>query len=116
MHSVRRVLVTICSGYARFEPDNGSFRSRPAEGVNSPVALPRGYLGKLKLAIDPIPRGGIIGDSRSCKGPPCPSEFSEEHNLNSGCSVETTLLLHLAVVLAAETRPHDNMTTRLPHV
>ena len=44
MHLVRRVLVTIRSGYARFEHDNCSFRSRPAEGVNSPVALPRGYL------------------------------------------------------------------------
>ena len=69
MHLDRRVLVTIRSGYARFEHDNGSFRSRPAKGVNSPVALPRGYLGILKLAINPIPCSRIIGDSWSCKGP-----------------------------------------------
>jgi len=30
---------------------------------------PRGYLGKLKLAIDPIPRGRPIGNLRSDKGP-----------------------------------------------
>ena len=29
---------------------------------------------------------------------------------NSGCSVEQTLLLHLAVVLAADTRPHNIMS------
>ena len=59
----RWALVTIRSGYARFEHGNGSFRSRLAEGVNSPVALPRGYLGILKLAINSTPRGRIIGDS-----------------------------------------------------
>ena len=30
---------------------------------------PPEYLGLLKLAINPIPRGRIIGNSRSCKGP-----------------------------------------------
>ena len=64
----RRVLVTIRSGYARFEHGNCSFRSRPAESVNSPVDLPHGFLGILKLAIIPTPCGRIIGDSRSCKG------------------------------------------------
>ena len=58
-----------CRPCARFEHGNCSFRSRPVEGVNSPVALPHGYLGILKLAINPIPRGRIIGDSRSCEGP-----------------------------------------------
>ena len=33
------------------------------------------------------------------------SEFSERYDLNSGCSVESTQLLHLAVVLAVDTRP-----------
>ena len=56
-------------GLLTVQHDNGLFRSMPAEGVNSPVALPRGYLGILKSAINPIPRGRIIGDSRSCKGP-----------------------------------------------
>ena len=83
MHLDRRTSVTIRSGYARFEHDNGLFRSRPAEGVNSPVALPRGYLGILKLAINPTPRGRIIGDSWSCKGL-VPSDLSEGHDLNSG--------------------------------
>ena len=69
MYLDRRVLVNICLGYARFEHGNGSFRSRPAEGVNSPVDLPHGFLGMLKLAINPTPCGQIIGDSRSCKGP-----------------------------------------------
>ena len=82
MHLDRQVLVTIRSGYARFEHDNGSFRSRPAEGVNSPVALPRGYLGILKLAINLTPHSRIIGDSWSCKGPG-PSDLSEGHDLNS---------------------------------
>ena len=74
--------------------------------MNSPVAFPRGYLGILKLAINTTPRGRIIGDSWSCKGP-IPSDLSEGHDLNSGCSVESTLLLPLAVVLATETRPHN---------
>ena len=107
VHLDRRASVTIRSGYARFEHGNGSFRSRPAEGVNSPVALPRGYLCILKLAINPIPHGRIIGDSWSCKGPVL-SDLSERYDLNSGCSVEPTLLLPLAVVLATETRPHNN--------
>ena len=33
------------------------------------------------------------------------SEFSERYDLDSGCSVESTLQLHLAVVLVADTRP-----------
>ena len=72
--------------------------------MNSPVALPRGYLGILKLAINHIPHGRIIGDSRSCKGP-VPSELSERYDLDSGCLVEPTPLLHLVVVLAADTWP-----------
>ena len=39
VHLDRRTSVTIRSGYARFEHGNGSFRSRPAEGVNSPVSF-----------------------------------------------------------------------------
>ena len=35
----------------------------------------------------------------------CLSDLSEGHDLNSGCSVKTTLLLHIAVVIATETRP-----------
>ena len=78
--------------------------------MNSPVALPCGYLGILKLAINPSPRGRIIGDSWACKGPVL-LDLSERYDLNSGCSVEPTLLLHLTVVLATETRPHNNSTT-----
>ena len=55
------------------------------------------------MANNPVPRGGIIDDSRSGKGP-VPSEFSERYDLDSGCSVESTLPPHLAVVLAADTR------------
>ena len=39
VHLDRRASVTIRSGYTRFEHGNGSFRSRPAEGVNSPVSF-----------------------------------------------------------------------------
>ena len=43
------------------------------------------------------------------------AEFSERYDLDSGCSVEPTLLLHLVVVLATEPRPHNNITTRTTH-
>ena len=60
----------------------------------------------LRLANNPVPRGRIIVESRSDKDKgPVPLEFSKRYDLNSGCSVESTLLLHLAVVLAADTRP-----------
>ena len=36
---------------------------------------------------------------------PYVSEFSERYDLDSGCSAESTLLLHLMVVLAADPRP-----------
>ena len=37
------------------------------------------------------------------------SEFSERYDLDSGCSVESTLLLHLAVVLPADARLRNSM-------
>ena len=37
------------------------------------------------------------------------SEFSKRYDLDFGCSVESTLLLHLAVVLAADTRLRNNI-------
>ena len=41
------------------------------------------------------------------------SEFSERYDLDSGCSVESTLLLHLAVVLATDARLHNNIARYL---
>ena len=37
-------------------------------------------------------------------------EFSESYDLDSGCSAESTLLLHLVVVLAADARLHNNIS------
>ena len=48
-----------------------------------------------------------IGDHGPVRDPYL-SDFSEKHDLDSGCSVEPTLLLHLAVVLATDTWPHNN--------
>ena len=39
------------------------------------------------------------------------SEFSERYDLDSGCSVESTLLLHLAVVIAADTRLRNSTSS-----
>ena len=38
------------------------------------------------------------------------SEFSAGYDLDSGCSVESTLLLHLAVVLTTDARLHNNIS------
>ena len=57
----------------------------------------------------PTSRRQNIGDHSPVRDP-CLSEFSEKHDLDFGCSVEPTLLLHLAVVLAADARPHNNTT------
>ena len=59
--------------------------------------------------MDPTSRRQNIGDHGPVRDP-CLSEFSEKHDVDSGCSVEPTLLRHLAVVLAAETRPHNNIS------
>ena len=53
------------------------------------------------LANNPVTRGGNIDPSRSERDP-YSADFSEEDNLNSGRSVEPTLLLHLVVVLVAD--------------
>ena len=39
------------------------------------------------------------------------SEFSERYDLDSGCSVESTLLPHLAVVLTADTRLRNKLVS-----
>ena len=39
------------------------------------------------------------------------SEFSKRYDLDSGCSVESTLLLHLAVMLTTDTRPTTILQT-----
>ena len=44
------------------------------------------------------------------------SEFSERYDLDSGCSVESTLLLHLVVVLVADTRPATVLPLWCTHV
>ena len=59
--------------------------------------------------MDPTSRRRSIGDHGPVRDP-CLSEFSEKHDLDSGCSVEPTLLLHLVVMLAADTRPHNNIS------
>ena len=59
--------------------------------------------------MDPTSRRRSIGDHGPVRDP-CLSEFSEKHDLDSGCSVELTLLLHLAVVLAADAQLHNSIS------
>ena len=58
--------------------------------------------------MDPTSRRRNIGDYGPVRDP-CLSEFSKKHDLDSRCSVEPTPLLHLAVELAANARPHNNI-------
>ena len=72
------------SGYTQFGLGNGSFRSRSAEGVNSPVALSSWVIRYIEVwqltlphAVELLAIHGLVRD-------PCLSELSKRHDLNSG--------------------------------
>ena len=80
----------------------------------SPVVGRHEYLGKLQL--DKLPHAVEILATTVLSVTRDLSELSERYDLNSGHSVEPTLLLHLAVVLATETRPHNSIMCCLSHI
>ena len=89
--------MTIRSGHTRFEHASGSFRTSAVEGVNPRqiATLFSRYFEDWQITLY------HVVDFLTIHGPVSDPYLSGE--LDSGCSVEPTLLLHLAVVLAADT-------------
>ena len=93
--------------------NSDSVRTKPAEGVVSPVARLRGYLGILEMeAINPTPHGQNIGVHGPLSDPSTP-ELSGVTTFHSGVWWETAQLLHLAVVLATDPRPTTILIRRV---
>ena len=94
------------SGYTRFGLGNGSFRSRSVEGVNSPVALSMWVIRYIEVWQLTLPHAvellAIHGPVRD----PCLLDIPV-------CSVEPTLLLPLAVMLATDTRPRNSIPIKI---
>ena len=80
------------SGYTRFGPGNGSFRSRSVEGVNIPVPLSAWVIRYIEVwqltRPDTVELLAIHDPVRD----PCLSDLSKRHDLNSGvfCGAEST--------------------------
>ena len=95
---------TVRSGCARVGHANGSTRTRAVVGVSTRqlATWSSRYFEDWQITlyhvVELLTPHGPVRD-------PYLLEFSERYDLDSGCSVEPTLLLHVAVVLAADTRP-----------
>ena len=85
-----------------------SVRTKPAEGVVSPVARPHGYLGKLESDKKTLTARSKYWRPRSIKRPVDFGVIRSDYLQVRVFGGETAQLLRLVVVLATEPRHHNN--------